>query len=189
MISYPIQTIESAPEESKPALEQLEDAFGFVPNLVGAIANSPVLTNSLVGLFKRVHGGSFTEADIQTLLLTNAVTNSCFWAVAFHTTLALKEGLHLADVQAIRERQLPTNKRYAALTRLARTLIEKRGHLSDEDLTTFTDAGFNQELALEAVAVVAASTITNYTGSITRPPLEAMFQEHAWRGCSGRAKS
>ena len=107
MVSYPIHSTESAPERSKPALEQLQQAFGFIPNLVGAISNSPVLTNSLVGLFQNVHGGSFTEAEIQTLLLTNAVTNSCPWAVAFHTALALKEGLNPADVEAIRERRLP----------------------------------------------------------------------------------
>jgi AhpD family alkylhydroperoxidase len=182
MVCFPIHSIESAPERSKPALEQLQQAFGFVPNLVGAIANSPVLTNSLVGLFQNVHGGSFTEAEIQALLLTNAVTNACAWAVAFHTALALKEGIDPADVQAIRVRQLPANKRYAALSRLARTLIEQRGCLSNEDLTAFIEAGFEQELALEVVAVVAASTITNYAGNITKPPLEAPFQEHAWRG-------
>jgi AhpD family alkylhydroperoxidase len=182
MVCFPIHSIESAPERSKPALEQLQQAFGFVPNLVGAIANSPVLTNSLVGLFQNVHGGSFTEAEIQALLLTNAVTNACAWAVAFHTALALKEGIDPADVQAIRVRQLPANKRYAALSTLARTLIEQRGCLSNEDLTAFIEAGFEQELALEFVAVVAASTITNYAGNITKPPLEAPFQEHAWRG-------
>jgi AhpD family alkylhydroperoxidase len=182
MISYPIQSIESAPGSSKLPLKQLEQAFGFVPNLVGAIANSPVLTNSLVGLFVNVHGSHFTEAEIQVLLLTDAVANSCSWAVAFHTALALKEGVDPADVQAIRQRQLPANKRYAALSKLAGTLIEQRGHLSNEDLTTFIEAGFEQELALEVVAVVAASTITNYAGNITKPPLEAAFQRHAWRG-------
>jgi hypothetical protein len=30
------------------------------------------------------------------------------------------------------------------------------------------------------IAAVAASTITNYAGNITRPPLEASFQDHAW---------
>jgi AhpD family alkylhydroperoxidase len=180
MVSYPVQTIDSAPEESKPAIEQLQQAFGFAPNLIGALSNSPVLLNSLVGLFQRVHSGSFTEAEIQTLLLTNAVTNSCAWAVAFHTALALQQGLDPADVQAVRERRLPANSRYAALSRLARTLIERRGHLKIEDLTAFIEAGFKQELALEVVAVVAASTITNYGGTITNPPLEAPFQAHAW---------
>jgi AhpD family alkylhydroperoxidase len=182
MVSYPIQSIESAPEKSKPALQHLEQAFGFVPNLVGAIANSPVLTNSLVGLFRKVHGGSFAETEIQVLLLTNAVTNSCSWAVAFHTALAIKEGVDPADVQAIRDRRWPGNKRYAALSRLARMLIEQRGHLRNDDLTMFIEAGFEQELALEVIAVVAASTITNYAGNITKPAVEAPFQEHAWRG-------
>jgi cyclohexyl-isocyanide hydratase len=34
--------------------------------------------------------------------------------------------------------------------------------------------------ALEVIAIVAASTITNYTGSVTKTPLEAAFQAHAW---------
>jgi transcriptional regulator GlxA family with amidase domain len=46
--------------------------------LVAAVmANSPVLINSLVGLFGNVHGGSFTEPQVQTVLLTDAVTNNC----------------------------------------------------------------------------------------------------------------
>jgi hypothetical protein len=32
---FPIHTIESAPEGSKPALKQLQSAFGMIPNLIG----------------------------------------------------------------------------------------------------------------------------------------------------------
>src|SRR6516165_6042025 len=108
----------------------------MIPNIAGAMATSPVLISSLVGLFGNVHGGSFTEAQVQIVLLTDAVVNACTWAVAFHTALALKEGIDPADVQVIRE----------------------------------------------GIAIVAASTITNYTGSITKPSLETMFQAHAWAG-------
>src|ERR1700737_895248 len=83
MLNYQIHSIETAPDKSKPLLELFPPAVGFVPNLSGAIANSPVLANSLLGLFQNVHGGSFTEAEVQVLLLTNAVTNSSPWAVAF----------------------------------------------------------------------------------------------------------
>src|ERR1700689_3044705 len=107
MTNFPVQTMESAPERSKPALQQLQSAFGMIPNLIGAMATSPVLIDSLVGLFGKVHGGSFTEPQVQALLLTNAVTNGASWAVAFHTGLALKEGLDPKDVQAIRERRIP----------------------------------------------------------------------------------
>jgi alkylhydroperoxidase family enzyme len=182
MTSFAVHTIESAPERSKPALQQLQSAFGMIPNLVGAMSTSPVLINSLVGLFGNVHGGSFSEAEVQTVLLTDAVTNGSTWPVAFHTALALKEGIDPADVQAIREGRLPRDAKLAALSRLARTMIEKHGRLDDQDVDRFLAAGFRKDHALEVIAIVAASTITNYTASITKPPLEAPFQPHAWQG-------
>jgi AhpD family alkylhydroperoxidase len=182
MTRFPVHTIDSAPEGSKPGLRQLQSAFGMIPNVAGAMATSPPLINSLVGLFGHVHGGSFTEAQVQVVLLTDAVTNSCPWAVTFHTALALKEGLSLQDVQAIRERRLPEDGKLSALSALARAMIEKRGCLDDGDVDRFMAAGFGKDQALEVVGIVAASTVTNYTASITRIPLEEMFQAHAWAG-------
>src|SRR5215472_3569390 len=132
MQAFPVHTIESAPEHSKPSLQALQGTFGTIPNVAGAMSTSPVLIGSLVGLFQKVHGGSFSEAQVQVLLLTNAVTNASAWAVAFHTALALKEGVEPADVQAIRERCTPRSPKNAALSELARTLIEKRGRLDDQ---------------------------------------------------------
>ena len=180
MTNFPVHTTNSAPERSRPAPRQLQSAFGMIPNIAGAMATSPVLIDSLIGLFGNVHGGSFADAQVQTVLLTDAVTNACPWAVAFHTALALKEGIDPADVQAIREGRLPRDSKLAALSALARAMIEKRGRLDDRDLDRFVAAGFGKDHALEVIAAVAASTITNYTGSITKPPLEAPYQAHAW---------
>lgn len=181
MTHFPVHTRESAPERSRPALQHFQSAFGMIPNLIGALSSSPVLINSLLDLFGKVHGGSFTEAQVQIVLLTDAVTNGSSWAVAFHTTLALKEGIDPADVQAIREGGLPKDTKFAALSGLARTMIERRGRLGDEDIDRFLAAGFGKDHLLEVIAAVAASTITNYTDNIAKPPLEASFQEHAWR--------
>ena len=182
MASYQIHTIASAPEKSKPALEQLQQAFGVIPNLAAVIANSPKLVNSLVGVFQQVHSSSLTEPEIQIVLLTDAVANSCTYAVAFHTALALKAGVRGEETEAILERRSPRDQRFAALSTLAKTLIEKRGHLSEQELDSFISAGFTKEQVLEVITVVAASTITNYAGTIANPPLEDQFQQFAWRG-------
>ncbi|MGB7193322.1 MAG: carboxymuconolactone decarboxylase family protein [Collimonas pratensis] len=180
MSSYPVHTIDSAPAQSKPVLQQLQQAFGLIPNIAATMAASPVLINGFIGLFEHVHASSLTEPQIQALLLTNAVTNASEWPVAFHSALALKQGVHPADVDAIRHGGLPADARLAALSMLARTLIEKRGRLTAADQERFLEAGFSREQILEVIAVVAASTITNYTGSVTRPPLEPPFQEFTW---------
>ncbi len=181
MSIFQVQTIDRAPEGSRAPLEKLAHTFGMIPNVAGVIANSPALANIFVRLFEGVHAGTFTEAEIQTLLLTNAVTNDCAWAVAFHSYLALKAGLDPADVQAIRERRAPREPRYAALSAYARSLIEKRGQVGDAAVMTFLAAGFKPDQALEVLAVSAASTITNYALNIADPPLEPMFEEHIWR--------
>lgn len=181
MSTFHLHTIDSAPEQSRPVLLQLQQRFGFVPNIAGVMAESPVLIGAFMNLFQKVHAGTFTEAQIQTLLLTNAVTNACTWAVAFHTALALHEGLTSTDVEAIREGRPPADRRHAALSALTKTAIEKRGHLAERDVSAFLEAGFRRDQVLEVLTVAAASTITNYVGSITQPPLEAQFQVHAWK--------
>jgi alkylhydroperoxidase family enzyme len=182
MPNYLIHTIATAPENSKPGLEQLQHVFGVIPNIVAAIANSPKLINSLVGVFQQVHSSSLTEQETQIVLLTDAVANSSTYAVAFHTTLALQQGVSPEQTDAIRDRRAPADKRFAALSTLAKTMIEKRGHLSEQELDSFIAAGFTKEQVLEVIAIVAASTITNYAGTITNPPLEDPFRQHAWQG-------
>jgi len=172
MSNFPIHSIQSAPEASKAPLRALEEVFGFVPNLAGAMAGSPVLLKGFIGLFQNVHAGTFDEAEIQVLLLTNAVTNNCRWAVAFHTHLALANGVAVADVAAIRARRAPADPRHGVLSSAARSLIENRGKLDATVLSGFLAAGYRPEHLLEAIGVVAASTMTNHVGNVVLPPVE-----------------
>jgi AhpD family alkylhydroperoxidase len=180
MHNYRVHTIESAPEASRPSLQGLQQAVGLVPNLAATMAESPTLVNGFVGALVNFQKGSFTGAQRQAILLTNAVVNRCAWAVAFHSTAARKEGVDPGDIQAIREGRLPGDRKLAALSTLARTLVEKRGHLDDRDLDAFGDAGFTPEQVLEVIAGLAASVMANYAGNITRPPLEEPFRAQAW---------
>src|SRR5262249_48839492 len=100
MLKHPVHTLESCPPKSKPALEGLQKALGLIPSLAATMAEAPALVNSFVGAFGQFHGSTLSPAERQVLLLSNAVANRCAWAVAFHSTLALKEGLTQSDVGA-----------------------------------------------------------------------------------------
>ena len=145
------------------------------------IATSPKLINSLVGIFQQVHSSSLTEQEIQVVLLSDAVANSCTYAVAFHTALAFQAGVSSEETDAIRQRRLPSNKRFVALFTLAQMLIENRGHVSERKLAAFMAAGFTKEQVFEVIAVVAASTITNYSGNVASPLLDEPFRQYAWQ--------
>ena len=180
MHRYDVHTIQSAPEKSRQALQGLQQNFGRIPNLAATMAESPTLINGFVGAFVNFQGGSFSSAQRQVLLLTNAVANSCAWAVAFHSNLALKEGVAANDVQAIRERRLPKDPNLAALSALTRALIEKRGHVEERDLGAFVEGGFGHDQVLEVIAGLAVSVLANYAGNITNPPVEDPLEAQRW---------
>jgi AhpD family alkylhydroperoxidase len=180
MTAYPILTIDSAPEGARPALSGLQRAFGAIPNLAATMANSPPLVNSFIAAFSQFAEGTFSGGERQVLLLTNATANTCTWAVAFHSTMALKEGVDAQDIDAIRRGEAPRAPRLAALATLTRTLIERRGHLRDADVEAFLAAGFDRDQVLEVITGVAISALANYAGNVTQPPLEPAFQAQAW---------
>lgn len=183
MTTFPIHTAETAPDSAKPALRTLDDAFGFIPNAAGVMAGSPALVNSFFSAFGHFRGGgTFTPAERQVLLLSNAVANDCAWAVAFHSFEALEDGVEPAAVDALRGRELPEDPRQAALSTLTRAIIENRGHLDEADVKAFTTAGFDEGQVLEVITGVAISTMTNHTATIARPPVEARLAAHAWTG-------
>ncbi len=180
MPHYPIHTIESAPAASRASLERLHAALGRVPNLAATMAGSPVLINAFVGAFGNSLSTRFSGAERQVLLLANAVANRSAWAVAFHSTLALAEGVADDDVEAIRAGRTPAEPRTAALAALTRTLIETRGHVARGDVEAFVAAGFGDDQVLDVIGVLAVSLLANYAGNVTDPPLEEPFAAQRW---------
>jgi alkylhydroperoxidase family enzyme len=181
MTNFPIHTIDTAPDYAKQPFALLQEAFGFIPAAAGAMANSSPLMNSFFSAFGHFRGeGTFTPAERQVLLLSNAVTNDSAWAVAFHTLEALADGVPRAEVDAIRRRRLPADPRFAALSALTRGLITHRGHLDEADTAAFLAAGFDRNQILEVIAGVAISTMTNYAAAVADLPLEDRLREHGW---------
>jgi AhpD family alkylhydroperoxidase len=181
MTGYQIHTVDTASEDARQPLEVLREAFGFVPNGAGLMANSPALLNTFFSAFGHFRGGgTFGPDERQVLLLSNAVANGCEWAVAFHSLEALADGVAPDVVEALRRGELPADPRLAALSAVTRTFIDKRGHLDDADVTGFIAAGFTEGQLFEVITGVAISTMTNYTANIARPPLEVSVQPHAW---------
>lgn len=180
MTHFRIHTIDTAPEGSKPSLQALQKNFGFIPNAAATMAGSPALINAFIGAFGGFHSGAFNEAEKQTLLLTNAVTLRCAWTTAFHSTLALKTGVAPADVAAMRDRQLPADPKLAALSALARVLIDGKGHGADAAIERFIGAGYASTQVLDVVAGIAVSTMAALTATMARTPTEDLFKAQSW---------
>ena len=180
MQKFTVHTVESAPEGSRLTLQRLEQRFGFLPNVMATMAGSPTLLNGFAGSFGSFHAGSFNEAEKQTLLLTNAVTIKCPWTVAAHSTFALEDGMSPADVAAIRDGKLPRDPKYAALSRITKTLIETKGNVTAADIDGFTSAGYSQAQIFEVIASIGLSTMAATTTNMAGTPIEERFKAQTW---------
>jgi alkylhydroperoxidase family enzyme len=181
MQNLTIHTLDTAPEQSKPALQGLQKNFGFVPNAAATMAGSPVLINAFVSSFGSFHGSPFNDREKQTILLTNAVAFKCAWTTAFHSTLALKVGVSDTDVAAIRNGKSPADTKLAALSNLAKAFIERKGHGADREVEQLIAAGYNRDQLLEVIAGIAISTMAALTANVAGTPLEDMFKTQIWQ--------
>jgi alkylhydroperoxidase family enzyme len=178
--AFTVHTVDTAPEKSKPTLQGMKQKFGFLPNVMATMAENSTLLNGFAAAFGNFHGGSFNEAEKQVLLLTNAVFLKCPWTVAAHSTFALEDGLSESDVKALRRGELPGNSKYAALSRLTKSLLETRGNVTGAGLERFTSAGYTRAQVFEVVLGVGISTITAATTNLAGTPIDDHFKAQTW---------
>jgi len=178
---FTIHDKQSAPDAAKPVLDQVEQGFGFVPNLLGIAAESPAALEAYVtlnGLLKQKT--AFTAAELEVLLLAISAHNSCGYCVAAHTGNAERAGADAATIEAIRTgAEIPDPKLHALAT-FASTLIDKRGFAGEADIQAFLNAGYTRQHMLDVIAALAMKTISNYTNHIADTPLDTPLQAKAW---------
>ena len=184
--SFPIHTIDTAPEGSQETLRQVVANLGMLPNLAAAMAESPTLVKAFFAVREVYAQGTFSSGETQVLSLTNAFENGCQYCMAFHSFLALKEGVPEEAVDALREGREPREQRLGALSRLSRAMVRNRGRVGRADLEAFHAAGFSRAQALEVVLGIGFSVMANFAGHLTHAPLEGVFRSHEWQPPAAR---
>ena len=174
------KTIESAPTAAQPFLKGAQNAFGFVPNLLGTFAHAPATLEGYMGLSAAFGKTSFSPTEQQVVALTASVDNECTYCVAAHTTIGQMQKIDAAVLSALRANQALPDAKLEALRQFTKALLNKRGWTSEADREAFFEAGYRPEQALEVVLGVAMKILSNYTNHLAEPPLDAAFQANAW---------
>ncbi len=180
MSSFPVHSIESAPETSKGFLTAAQKAYSFVPNLLAGMAEAPALLEgymTLAGIFDKT---SFSETERQIILMTNNRLNGCVYCMAAHTTISQMSGVPADVVTALRENTPIADAKLEALRRFAIVINESRGWPSEADVAAFLSAGYNQQNILEVILGTALKTLSNYTNHVAETPLDNAFQANVW---------
>ena len=169
-------TIATAPEASKPILENIQKSFGFIPNLMAIFANNSIVLQGYLALDGAFDKGSFTPRERQIILLAASVENNCDYCAAAHSTIA-KGPLHTPAevVAAIRNNTPVPDAKLDALVKLVKEIVRERGHATDRTIQQFIAAGYKKEQVMELLLGVALKSISNYLDHISPAPVDQAF--------------
>lgn len=180
MSDFNTYSLETAPDKSKDVLETVNKAYGFVPNLLGTMAEAPALAEAYLAVGKLFGKTSFSETERQVISLSVSRTNGCEYCVSAHSAIAKKGNVDEAVIDAVRDDESLDDTKLDALRRFATTVVEKRGWLDDGDIATFLEAGYDRQHVFEVILGVAMKTMSNYTNHIAETPLDDAFSASAW---------
>lgn len=180
MTKFTSYTIETAPAASKPTLEAVQQAFGFVPNLQANMAESPELLAGYATLWDLFSKTTLSQTEQQVVYLTSNFENECHYCMAGHTMLAKMQKIADPIVQAIRDGRPIADERLEALRAFTTKVVRDRGFVSDAAVDTFLSAGFTRRNVLEVVLGVGTKILSNYTNHITHTQLDPFMAGAEW---------
>ncbi|WP_394176418.1 carboxymuconolactone decarboxylase family protein [Thalassotalea litorea] len=180
MSKFTIHNLETAPEQSKPLLEASQQAYQMIPNLHGVMAEAPGLLEGYQQLGKLFEQTSFDAEELTVVWQTVNVEHECHYCVPAHTGIAHSMKVDPALTEALRNRQPMLNDKLQALQDTVLILVRNRGHISDDEVKRFYDAGYGQQQLLEIILGIAMKVMSNYTNHIADTPVDKPFQQFAW---------
>lgn len=177
-----LQTLESAPDASRPYLEKALAKNGFIPNLLGVLANAPTALETYLTVGEINGRSSFTLAERETVQITAAVIHGCTFCVAGHTAIAYKQGKLAEDlVDALRRQQPLPDAKLDALAVFTRAVIARRGAVSGAELDAFLSAGYGEQQVLEVILGVSLATLCNFSNSLAQTELNPELAAYRWQ--------
>lgn len=179
-MTFPVHSVASASDDARDTLTGAQKAFGFVPNLLGTMAEAPALLKGYLALSRLFDESSLSPTERQLVLLTVSYENDCAYCIAAHTVIAGMQQVPQTVVDAIRGGQPIADAKLEALRQFTAAVVDSRGWPTDAQIAAFTGAGYGTQQALEVVLGIGIKTMSNYTNHLAGTPLDGAFGSASW---------
>lgn len=187
MTDFTTHTAVSAPDASRPFLEKAKNAYSFIPNLLGTMAEAPALLEgymTLAGIFDKTN---LSETERQIILLTNNRLNGCIYCMAAHTSISQMANVPTDVIDALRNNTPIADPKLEALRNFATVINESRGWPTDAQVESFLAAGYKRQTVFEVIVGTSLKVMSNYTNHIASTELDEAFAPNIWTAPAAQA--
>jgi len=177
---YEIYNMNTASDEAKPVLEEVQSHYQFIPNALGAMVESPEAVQSYLKLDELAGRNSLTNEQRHVAFLTISREFDCQYCVAAHTAFAQMGKIDGDIIQRLREGNFLADSKLEALQEFVSKLVRTNGQLKEDDVANFLAHGYSRRNILEIITMVANKLIAVFANRIMGTDLDEALQPAKW---------
>lgn len=179
-MDFPSHDFDTAPEASKPLLEQSQKAFGRLPGLHKVLAESPQAYEAYQLLHKLFSDTAFNAEELTVVWQSINVEHGCHYCVPAHTGIAKMMKVSDEITDALRNETPLADAKLEALRKFTVQMVRARGNVSDDQIQEFFAAGYSHRAVLDVILGLAQKTMSNYVNHVAQTPVDEPFLPLKW---------
>jgi len=169
-------TTQELTEKQEAITEQVEGAFGFVPNIIETmVEQNPTVAEFYLTGSDMLGNGTFNEKEHQAVIVAASTFNDCNYCTTAHSALGQKAGISEDDIKAIANQEKPSDERLAALVNATWKIQDQKGWLDQDDVSELKALGVGKDEIYEIIAIIGLKTISNYINHINKTEIDPQF--------------
>lgn len=180
MTDFPSHDLETAPEGSKPLLENSQKAFGRLPGLHKVMAESPQVLEGYQVLHKLFTETAFDAEEMTVVWQSINVEHECHYCVPAHTGIAKRMKVSDEISNALRDETPLPSAKLEALRTFTIQMVRQRGNVTEEQIQAFFAAGYDHRAVLEIILGLSQKVMSNYINHVAETPLDEPVKPLAW---------
>ena len=157
----------TAPTAARDALASTKRAFGAIPEPLTRVAGSPLTLHAALAGLETFEKTSLAPLEREVLAMTMGRVNGCQFCLTLHSRLLKAQKAPAELISALQSGRPLADPRLEALRNFILSLLERTGDVTSPAWTSFREAGYTHEQALEVVTGISVYTLTTFANRLT----------------------
>lgn len=161
----------TASGRAKELLDIVQQKFGFMPNLARTMVVQPAVLDAWLKFGDALGQGSFDARTREAVALTISGANACNYCASVHSAVSQALKIPPKEIE-YRLAGYSDDPKLDALLKFTRTIVSKRGEVTNADVAAVKGAGYDNGAIIEIVANVALNILTNYLSHVAETDID-----------------
>ena len=163
----------NASSAAKEILSSVKEQMGFVPNILGIMAYSPIFLSDYIRKYEGLTQGALEPKYLQLLLIRFSYLNHCKYCQSAHTPVAKMSGANEEEIKLAKGIESNvTDDKLLTLFRFADSLHHDRGVVDKKVQDEFLEVGFKKDAIFDVINAYSLKVMSNYLNHIAKTEID-----------------